>query len=177
MFGKIVYARNCKQLPRLVCNLRPIVYKDTDTSAMCITTCDICWLFTFLLTIYNLVFIGGSSSKTKAKQSRMSAISVLQRACLNKPFKSFKDLEVGEYKIERFDYVESTFGDRVRIKLSDSYMFLPQRYIEEMSDEVIKELNVSTVYMTYSGKDQNNQNRLMLEFNAVGMNEEGAPEA
>lgn len=107
----------------------------------------------------------------------MSAISVLQRACLNKPFKSFKDLEVGEYKIERFDYVESTFGDRVRIKLSDSYMFLPQRYIEEMSDEVIKELNVSTVYMTYSGKDQNNQNRLMLEFNAVGMNEEGAPEA
>lgn len=106
----------------------------------------------------------------------MSAISILKKASIPKPFKSFKDLQEGKYKVERFDLVETNFGDRVRIKTNDAYMYLPERYAEEMTEEVINELNTSSVTMIYSGKDPENQNRLMLDFDAVGYNEEGAPD-
>lgn len=51
-------------------------------------------------------------------------------------------------------------------------MFLPQRYNEVLTDQTIIGLNASTVVMTYLGKDAKNQNRLMLDFNAVEVNEE-----
>lgn len=141
---------------------------------MFITTFEVCWLLTFLITIYNLTFNGSSSSQVKKR--KMSAISILKKASIPKPFKSFKDLQEGKYKVERFDLVETNFGDRVRIKTNDAYMYLPERYAEEMTEEVINELNTSSVTMIYSGKDPENQNRLMLDFDAVGYNEEGAPD-
>lgn len=144
---------------------------------MIITDCEIYWLLAFLITIYILTFNGSSSLKISAMEGKKSGISILQSNSLNKPFKSFKDLAVGEYKVERFDLIKTTFGKRVRIKIEDSYMFLPERYTEEMSEETIDELNGASVTMIYSGKDGNNKSRLMLEFNAIGHNEEGAPES
>lgn len=95
----------------------------------------------------------------------MSAVTILKNAGTSKPFMSFKDLEVGEYAVEKFDLLETTYGVRIRIQLKDCFLFLPQRYAEAIGETEIKDLNLSSVIMTYAGKDPINQNRLMLDFN------------
>lgn len=97
----------------------------------------------------------------------MAAITILKNAGTSKPFKSFKDLEIGEYAIEKFDLVPTTYGIRIRIQLQDSFLFLPQRYAEAIGDQSINDLNLSSVIMTYSGKDPKNQNRLILDFDVL----------
>lgn len=124
------------------------------------------WLLAFLAAIYIL------NNKRSLKKNKMSGINILKNASTNKPFKSFKDLEMGEYPIEAFHLIETNYGVRIRIKMNESFMFLPERYTELMTEEAIKELNSSSIVMTYSGKDPLNQNRLMLDFNAIEVNEE-----
>lgn len=89
----------------------------------------------------------------------------LKTACLTKTFKSFKDLAVGEYMINRFTHVDTKHGKRVRIDLDGYYMYLPERF-SILSETEIIELNSSQKIMIYSGKDSNNQNRLKLDFQA-----------
>lgn len=103
----------------------------------------------------------------------MNAISVLKSACINKPFKSFKNLTAGDYVIENFQRVSTTYGDRLRIELFDCVMYLPERFSRILSDGLLTELNESTVIMAYTGKDPNAQNRLLLDFDVIRTDEAG----
>lgn len=97
----------------------------------------------------------------------MNAISMLKSACVNKPFKSFKNLLVGDYIVEDFQRVTTSYGDRVRIEIFDAVMYLPERFSRILSDGLLTELNESTVVMSYSGKDPNTSNRLLLDFDVI----------
>lgn len=97
----------------------------------------------------------------------MSVIELLKAACLNKPFKSFKDLQHGDYIIEGFSVVETSHGDRIRIELRDCFMFLPERFMRVLDECALANLKNTTVMMTYKGKDRDNRNRLILDFQTV----------
>lgn len=99
--------------------------------------------------------------------SSIIALNTLKVACAPKQFASFKDLSPGDYIVNKFSIVTSAYGDRVRIDLHDSYMYLPERYLKTLTEKVIEELNKSPKIMTYGGKDANNRNRLILDFNEV----------
>lgn len=87
----------------------------------------------------------------------------LKTACAKTTFKSFKDLAVGEYLINRFLFVDTHFGKRIRINLDGFYMYLPERFAT-LTESELNDLNSSQKIMIYSGKDANNQNRLLLDF-------------
>lgn len=99
--------------------------------------------------------------------STIDAMNVLRDACVQRKYQSFKDLPPGEYVIIKFSIVNSTYGDRVRIDLHDTYMFLPARFVISMTAEVINELNKAPQLMIFSGKDTNNRDRLILDFKDV----------
>lgn len=96
-----------------------------------------------------------------------AALNTLKLACEWKKFVSFKDLTPGEYIVNKFTVVTTSYGDRVRIDLADSYMYLPEGYLK-MLTPVIEELNKLPKIMTYGGKDANHRDRLILDFNEVG---------
>lgn len=98
----------------------------------------------------------------------MSAIDALKSACLNKPFKSFKNLPISnDYIIERFDMVHTSFGDRIRIEMHDCFMFLPERFSRVLDQDALNKLNKSSVMMLFKGRDCVNNNRLVLDFESV----------
>lgn len=103
----------------------------------------------------------------------MNALNVLKTACINKPFRSFKNLNVGDYVVLNFQRVNTNYGDRLRIELHDSVMYLPERFANLLTDEHLTELNDSTVVMAFSGKDHNAQNRLLLDFEIIREDENG----
>lgn len=97
-----------------------------------------------------------------------SALNKLQAACIKKPFKSFKDLAVGEYIVNSFVAVETkTYGQRIRINLEEFYMYLPERFQQMLDEAAIGELNLGPKIMIYGGKDIADQNRLILDFQDV----------
>lgn len=87
----------------------------------------------------------------------------LKSACIKSSFKSFKDLAMGEYLINRFTFVDTNFGKRVRIDVDGFYMYLPERF-STLTEAEITTLNSSQKIMIYSGKDAKHQNRLLLDF-------------
>lgn len=93
----------------------------------------------------------------------MSALTSLKSMCLKKSFKSFKNLEIGEYIVDKFSKVETDLGSRIRIDIGDIYMFLPERFAS-LDEEALAELNLKPKIMVYSGKDPETQNRLILDF-------------
>lgn len=97
----------------------------------------------------------------------MSALNLLQTACLKKSYKSFKDLPVGSYFIKSFSLADTDHGKRVRIEIEDTFMFLPERFASSLDEAAIKELNSTPKIMIYSGKDAAVQNRLILDFQEV----------
>lgn len=97
-----------------------------------------------------------------------AALNTLKAACTSKKYVSFKDLTPGEYIVNKFCVVSTKHGDRVRIDLHDSYMLLPERYANLLTEKAIEELNKAPKVMTYSGKDVSNHNCLILDFNEVG---------
>lgn len=72
---------------------------------------------------------------------------------MSKPHKSFTNRKPGDYAVENFQKFKTSFGDSVRIELSDCIMYLPERFASIVTDESIKRLNNLSVIMTYSGKD------------------------
>lgn len=98
----------------------------------------------------------------------MSALEKLKAACAKKsqpakPYKSFSALPPGEYAVYEFSKIETKHGQRIRITLRDSYMYLPERCI--LDDADIKELNsVPPRMMVYGGKEASEKNRLILDF-------------
>lgn len=102
-----------------------------------------------------------------ANNTSSSAMKALKAACARKRFASFKDLPVGEYIVNRFSIVDTAHGERIRIDLHDSYMFLPQSFLKLLPSDVIEDLNKAPKVMVYNGKDVNNRNALILDFNEV----------
>lgn len=96
-----------------------------------------------------------------------AALNALKAACVHKKFASFKDLLPGEYIVNNFSIVDTTFGERVRVELADAYMFLPPCFLRTLKPEVIEDLNKSPKIMVYKGKDADNRNALILDFNEV----------
>lgn len=103
----------------------------------------------------------------------MSALEVLKTACLSKSFKSFKNLDVGDYVVYDFQRIATDFGARIRIELHDCTMYLPERFSNMLTDEHLTELNDSTVVMSFTGKDPNAQNRLLLDFEIIRVDDAG----
>lgn len=103
----------------------------------------------------------------------MNAISILKNACSGKPFKSFKNLSHGDYLVNNFQRVNTTYGDRLRVELDDCIMYLPERFTSYITDTHLTDLSTATVIMSYSGKDPNSQNRLLLDFEIIGVDEDG----
>lgn len=101
------------------------------------------------------------------KKTSSVALNTLKAACVHKKFASFKDLLPGEYIINKFSIVNTTFGDRIRIDLQDSYMYLPESFLKTLTAELLDDLNKSPKIMVYHGKDSNNHNALILDFNDV----------
>lgn len=96
--------------------------------------------------------------------NQTSALSLLKTACTKKSYKSFNELKEGEYIVNNFTFVDTTYGKRVRISLEDKFMFLPERFAEILNDDTIAELNSSPKIMVYGGKDNK---RLILDFKPV----------
>lgn len=108
-----------------------------------------------------------------------AALNALKAACSRKKFGvfkksqnfenfvSFKDLSPGEYIVEKFSIANTKYGERVRIDLHGSYMFLPQSFSKTLTPEVIDNLNKAPKMMVYQGKDAENGNAFILDFNEV----------
>lgn len=94
----------------------------------------------------------------------MDALTLLRETCVKKQYKSFKNLNPGEYIVTLFEKFLTTHGERVRITVDNCYMYLPERFNKSLSQEQIDELNKSPKIMIYGGKDANEQNRLILDF-------------
>lgn len=86
---------------------------------------------------------------------------------MHKKYSSFKDLLPGEYIVNTFSIVNTVYGERIRIDLQDTYMYLPQSFVKTLTSELIDELNKAPKIMVYKGKDINNRNALMLDFTEV----------
>lgn len=95
----------------------------------------------------------------------MDSLSALKNACTHKKsYKSFKDIPHGEYVIHRFSLAKTVHGKKVRIDLDDTYMYLPERFADALSESVIQELNLKPKIMVYEGKDAAQKDRLILDF-------------
>lgn len=100
----------------------------------------------------------------KKKILTKCALNTLQKSCLKRPYKGFKDLEHGDYTIQSFSFSNTDHGKRVRVDMDDCYMYLPKRFADSLDQAAINELSKSPKIMTYSGKDHEERDRLILEF-------------
>lgn len=98
----------------------------------------------------------------------MNALNQLKAACLQKTFKSFKDLAPGDYIINKFSLADTAHGKRVRVELDNgcTYMYLPPRFT--FDEATVAEMNSSPKIMIYGGKEGRSvQGRLILDFEDV----------
>lgn len=102
-----------------------------------------------------------------------SALQVLKKACGKQDYRSFRDLPIGQYLVEKFSRVETTHGERIRVDIEGLYLLLPERFAHSLTENIIEELNKSSYLMIYSGKDVSHNNRLILDFveNALSYSE------
>lgn len=58
-----------------------------------------------------------------------SIIDIFNSVCVNnKPYRSFKNLTIGEHIIKNFYRVNAKIGVRIRIETSQSSLFLPEQF-------------------------------------------------
>lgn len=97
-------------------------------------------------------------------ESVNSAMEALNFACAKKTYRSFKNLEPGEYIVNNFTIVDTIHGKRVQIIMGDSYMLLPERFIQKLDTEKVNILSKAPKVMIYGGKDSTDRDRLILKF-------------
>lgn len=89
--------------------------------------------------------------------------------------KKFDDLAIGEYIPKLFKLADTNYGLKIYVSIDDFWIMLPTRYSDKInSDEQIRELNNTKFKMIYSGKDQNQGNRVMLKFKPLDDDEDGS---
>lgn len=97
----------------------------------------------------------------------MEALHALKSAGVAVFYKSFSEIEVGEYVARRFVLITSKYGKRVKLYIDDFYCYLPERYAEILNETLIEVLNNNLVMFKYLGKDIKNRNRLMIDFDLI----------
>lgn len=87
----------------------------------------------------------------------MSAFSLFKSACTSKPYVSFDDLAVGDYFIKSFALANTKFGKTIRLDIGEKIVFLPQRFLKQLSEDKIEEkldeMNKGQYWMIYKGKN------------------------
>lgn len=79
--------------------------------------------------------------------------------------KKFDDLAKGVYLVKSFKLKETTFGLRLYVQIDDFYLILPPRYTDKInSADQLKELNGGKFKMIYGGKNKDEFNKLMIDF-------------
>lgn len=101
----------------------------------------------------------------------MNELTHIKAACINKPFKSFVNLKVGDYVVENFQRVSTSLDHRIRVELYDCVMYLPECYTNHINDEILNELDRVIVCMSYYGKNAASQE--LLDFTVIRVEEAG----
>lgn len=73
-------------------------------------------------------------------------------------------MQPGEYIVTWFEKCTTDLGERVRVTIDDYFLYLPGRFNDVLTQEIIDELNKAPKIMIYGGKDAAAQNRLILDF-------------
>lgn len=98
----------------------------------------------------------------------MSGLKLLNSACVTKPYKSFNDLDVGDYIVERFSYIDTkNFGKRIRMDFDEFHMYLPERFNIIAEQNKIDELNAAPKILHFEGKDYSQKGKLLISFKEV----------
>lgn len=97
----------------------------------------------------------------------MSAIDKLNAGCASVPYISFKELTPGDYMVNYFSMVETKFGKRVRVDIDNGYLLLPARCMRRVDKAALNDLNKKPKRMTYSGKDPEQKDCLIISFTDV----------
>lgn len=92
--------------------------------------------------------------------------SLLKKACsAQTKFKTFSDIQPGVYDIDRFEFCNTVYGNRVAIWITGFRMFLPTRFNASISSaEQVNTLNLRKYVLIYNGRDDHRGNRIMLDF-------------
>lgn len=106
----------------------------------------------------------------------MSALDSLKALCTivpqsgtdgtDKKYKSFSTLEKGEYLVTRFSKATTKMGERIRIDIGDTYMYLPERF-NSMDEATMKELNLKPPMMIFNGREPGQNGRILLDFQDI----------
>lgn len=68
-------------------------------------------------------------------------------------YKTFSELEIGEYPVKSFGLKKMTHGDCVIAYLEDGYVVLPDRFKQQVGQKsLIEELNTREYIMKFGGK-------------------------
>lgn len=92
-------------------------------------------------------------------------MEALQLACKVVPLKNFDQIQIGEYRVLRFSFVETRYGKRIKVETDHFNCFLPERFTKFVeSDQDIVDLNTVPHMMIFHGKDITQKNRIILDF-------------
>lgn len=81
-------------------------------------------------------------------------MEALLESCAVRSYKSFADLKVGDYPVRKFGFADTKHGKRLRVDLTDFYVFLPERFqIENFPPSRIEELNSTDIILEFKGKE------------------------
>lgn len=117
------------------------------------------------------LFSNYHSLRTVETSIIMNAIEKLKKACAFKPFISLTNLPAGNYTIQQFQRLDTFNGPRVRAVLEEYIVYLPDRFVELITHETVKELGEQTVILKNFGPDPEDGNRLKIDFEFLPSNE------
>lgn len=105
------------------------------------------------------------SSLAPDQNRKKNALKILNTAGITKAFKSFMNLNIGSYHVQRFRRVKFSHGVKIRVDFYDFFMYLPQRFSRVLDKKLIGELNsTKQLTMTYSGESPQG---VLLDFDLV----------
>lgn len=91
---------------------------------------------------------------------KMTALDILKKAAMPPAYINFDTLTIGEHLVDKIEIGKTKEGDRLKVSLADNtYLFLPKRFLDKMTPEVIEELNTHELLLVYGGKDAKLRNR------------------
>lgn len=88
----------------------------------------------------------------------MEAFNLLRRASWGKRHVKFDDLPLGDYPVTHFAIADAQYGPTLKAEIGDRYVFLPKRFVENQTEESVRELNTGRWMMQYRGKDASKRN-------------------
>lgn len=101
----------------------------------------------------------------KKNDKKMSALELLKLAATPQEYINFDQLTIGEHLVDKIEIGTTKDGKRLRVSLADNtYLFLPERFMKQMTPEIVEELNSHELLLVYGGKDPKCRNRLILDF-------------